>query len=464
MSVSSVATPRHDEQAQQEMSNPLPLVRATVRSLLLSTPSYNELAGTRRRKLAEAMVRVCHAAAALIQEEIVSDADARRVVAKSSAPVHEPVHDQALNETGPQPTPFATAQTAGQSFSGVSAARVAGTTQAILNAVSFPRFVTDLINGVFKAMIDSSIQQMNAFVELLNNVAASVEGFADSNLGSDQARAWLAQRYPGSFETVNDSEGDGSNGSLTGGTVLQLRDGASMPSADVLKTDLGLAEGETPPSGDPEHTLLPFARRWLAKKRQEMLATLVMLGMQRIVVDSGRINAAMRFHIDTRSAAQEDQGSTFDWKNQISGSASFGVGAWGASASMTNTIGYVSTQRTQTTEEMNTDLDLSSSVEINFRSDYLPLDRLAGPGQTDRIRANSRNPDAEAAHAAQEARNTRAAAAASDQSRRDALNRALTPSTPSAPAPGSAGTVEAADRARQRAGGQQAQSAQSTRS
>ena len=44
---------------------------------------------------------------------------------------------------------------------------------------------------------------------------------------------------------------------------------------------------------------------------------------------------------------------------------------------MTNTIGYVSTQKTQTSEEMNTDLDLTSSVELVFKSDYVPLDRLA---------------------------------------------------------------------------------------
>ena len=48
----------------------------------------------------------------------------------------------------------------------------------------------------------------------------------------------------------------------------------------------------------------------------------------------------------------------------MNASGSFGVGLWGVSASMLNTIGYVSTQRTQTTEEMNTDLDLNSSVEV----------------------------------------------------------------------------------------------------
>jgi hypothetical protein len=422
----------------------LTAVRKVVRTHLLSAPAYLALDRSGREQMARAMVRVCHAAAALAHEEAASDAAAR---ANQSA---------SLPAAASTPRPLATAQAAGDSFSGVSAAKVAGTTQAILNAVSFPRFVTDLINGVFKSMLDSGIQQLNTYVELLNNVAASTEGFSDSNLGADRARGWLAERYPDSFDLQRepgDSEGDGQPGPAK--TTLLLKPGASMPSPEALKTDLGLADSDPAPSGDPEATLVPLARRRLAKMRQEMLATMVMLGLQRIVIESGRISAAMRFHIDTRSAAQEDRGSTFDWKNQLNVAGSYGFGPWGVSASMSNTIGYVSTQRTQTTEEMNTDLDLNSSVEINFKSDYLPLNRLASADQVGRIRANTRNPDAEEAKAAEEARAKRAAsAAAGDEARRSSLDRILTPSQPTAPAPGSPGTVGAAEKARKDAADQ----------
>src|SRR5262249_51485270 len=153
--------------------------------------------------------------------------------------------------------------TAGDSFSGVSASQVAGTTRAILNAVSFPRFVTELINGVFKAILDSSIQQMHSFVDLLNNVSASTEGFADAHMGPDRARAWLVERYPGSFELEDGGEDN------EPGARLRLRDGAPLPSAAALKADLGLADTETIPTGDPERTLLPLARNRLAKMQQE---------------------------------------------------------------------------------------------------------------------------------------------------------------------------------------------------
>jgi len=119
-------------------------------------------------------------------------------------------------------------------------------------------------------------------------------------------------------------------------------------------------------------------------------------GLQRLVVESGRLNASMRFHIDTRSAAASDAGSRFDFSNRFEASGKFGFGPWGVEAKMTNTIGYVSTQRDQTTEEMNTDLDLNSSVELYFKTDYLPLELMAGKGQVDRIKVNTLNPNADA--------------------------------------------------------------------
>ncbi len=391
----------------------LPTVRSAVRDLLLSTPAFQDLPPDRRRQLAEAMVTVCHSAAALIVEEIESDSAARAAPVARAASVER--------------QPLATAQATGAGFTPGAAQQIGDVTRSVLNAVSFPRFVAELINGVFKAMIDSSMQQMNAYVDLLKNVAATVNGFADSQVGPAAARNWLAERYPESFEIIGDTE------ELEPGEerdpdepppqqTLRLKPGAAMPSPEAIKTDLGLNENESVPTGDPERTLVPFARRHLAKSRQGMLATMVMLGMQRIVVESGRITASMRFHVDTRSAAQEDKASKFDFRNQINASGSFGAGPWGVSASVSNTIGYVSTQRSQNTEEMNVDLDLNSSVEINFKSDYLPLNRMTTSGQADRIRENSLNPEAEAI----KARTDRAKLASdSDKARRDALNSDL---------------------------------------
>jgi hypothetical protein len=176
---------------------------------------------------------------------------------------------------------------------------------------------------------------------------------------------------------------------------LALVPGGSFPDEGALRMALGVPEGSTIPPGNPEG-LVPLARAALARNKQQMLATMVQMGLQRIVIESGRLNASMRFHVDTSSAANEDRGSQFDLRNTIKAGARGGFGPWGAEAKVQNTIGYVTTERSQTSEEINTELDLDSGVELIFRTDYVPLDRLAGGRERERIRVNALNPEAEA--------------------------------------------------------------------
>ncbi|WP_193552900.1 MULTISPECIES: hypothetical protein [Xanthomonas] len=350
---------------------PQPWVRAAVREVLERAPHYQALTPHDRQALARSMVTVSALAADLLAEEHAADQQIARTA----------------------PTVLARAQEQQPAF-GDAAQRIADTTRGVLNAVSFPRFVTDLINGVFRAMLDSNAQQMQQYVELLGAVSASASGFERTQFGLAQVRQWVAEHFPEAIEYDAPDPADMPDPDEQDQQRLRLRSGASMPVADDIRATLGLADDESVDASNPEQ-LVPLARRYLARQRQQMLATMVAMGMQRIVVDSGRINAAMRFHIDTRSAANEDRGSQFSMQNRVKASGKFGMGAWGASAEIENNIGYVSTQRSQRTEEMNTDLDLSSSVELNFHSDYLPLNQMAAQAQADRIRSATLNPSAD---------------------------------------------------------------------
>lgn len=401
------------QRAASPNGQPPLVVRDAVRSLLMSSKAYQDLPPEQRSAFAQALVQVCHTAVELIGEE------ARN-------------HPQALSKA-----PVAFAQSAGSQFSGVATDKIAGTTRAILNAVSFPRFVTELINGVFKALVDSNQQQMQSYVELIKNVAATTEGFADANLAPARARQWLVDAFPGSFELdggVDEDTDPRDAAEEQQETRVRLKPGASKPSDEALRVGLGLEPSESVPSGDPETTLVPYARRALARQRQQMLATMVMMGMQRIVIESGRLNASMRFHIDTRSAANSEDAKRFDFQNTLEASGKLGFGPWGVEAKMTNTIGYVSTEKNQTTEEMNTDLDLNSSVELYFKTDYLPLSQLAGKEQVDRIKVNTLNPDAEedAARKSRDARLT--SARASETQRMSSLDTSHSPPAAAKPA------------------------------
>lgn len=365
---------------------PDPAVRGALRTILTASEQFQALDPGTRRDLASSLVRVAHAATTLAADS-------------------EPA--------APRPA-LAAAQSAGDIFSGTAVDRVARSTQQILNAVSFPRFVTELITGVFKAMNDSNQQQLQAYVELIRNVAATTEGFADAQIGTAGARQWLAEKFPGNF-TIQGMDDDTSaeeraamspeerqelQAERDRSTRLVLSPGASMPSEGALRSALSLRPDEPLPSASPE-ALVGFARAAMARNRQQMLGSMVMMGLQRIVIESGRISAGMRFHIDASSAAQEDKGSSFDFRNEVAASGSFGMGPWGASASVKNTIGYVTTDQQRTTESLNTNVDLNSQVELVFRSDYVPLTRLAGVEEVERIKVNTLNPYEEERLAAQ---------------------------------------------------------------
>jgi len=108
--------------------------------------------------------------------------------------------------------------------------------------VNFPAFVADLMKGVFDAILKASIDQMKAFAKLIAAVARSLDQFRDQNISDKQARDFLTEQFPD------------------------------------LKAD------------HPKLKAKPPAGR-LATTRQQLLATMVLMGINRVVVTDGRIRA-----------------------------------------------------------------------------------------------------------------------------------------------------------------------------
>jgi hypothetical protein len=348
-----------------ELARPPVEIRNGIREALSGAPGFDGLDSADRREIAHALVRIAHAAK-LLEDEAGEPAPTVRAVRALSA---------------------------GDELSGAAVDRMASTTRRMLNAISFPRFVNELITGVFRAMVETNQQQLQQYIELVRGVSQSLEGF--SSLGGDDnmARRWLAERFPQSYR-IEEPDRDDTPDPEDLPEPARLISIGSAPSADALRSALSLEADAEVPSGGAE-SLVPYVRRALARNRQQMLATMVQMGMQRIVIDSGRINAAMRFHIDASSAAAEDRGSRFDTRTSVGASGSFGFGPWSASASVSTTIGYVSTTDVSTREELNASADLNSSVELHFRTDQVPLDRIASQQTVDRLRLNTLNPERE---------------------------------------------------------------------
>src|SRR5437868_1796926 len=147
---------------------------------------------------------------------------------------------------------------------------------ALSDEIDFPDFVASLVHGTFDAIVDASIRQMESYADLVSAVAKSVEQFTEDNVTLNQARDWLAQQYPQDLYLD------------LAGSPKVLPKPAQGEAADQPRSPDWLKEyqleGEELTPELIEEQLVPRARTHVGQSRQQMLATMVMLGLNRIVV------------------------------------------------------------------------------------------------------------------------------------------------------------------------------------
>jgi hypothetical protein len=66
----------------------------------------------------------------------------------------------------------------------------------MVKQVDFPAFVAGLIQGTFRAIVNSSIEQMKAYADMVKSVSASIDDFKDKNTTENKSRDHLARKYP----------------------------------------------------------------------------------------------------------------------------------------------------------------------------------------------------------------------------------------------------------------------------
>jgi hypothetical protein len=337
------------------------------------------------------LVKIASYSAALVQDDWATSKKLGQIPVLRQQTVFGPLSQMAgTGGKSPIATAAAEEKAAADEFSPRAASQVAKITRETLNAIAFPTFVADLIKGTFQAIVNASIQQMEAYGNLLANVAKTVDQFMADNITDNQARDYLADRYPGHFRVEIDDKA----------ARVRTRDSASdLPKPD-FKTDLGITDDVEIDDDTAEEKLVPAARRKLAQSRHSLLSTMVIMGINRIVVTSGRIRATMGFRIDAKDHATAQSASQFDFKNETKAHLSYGGGlaSWlgGPSGSIetTNTVAYVSSTKKDSSDELDVHADLTGEVDLKFKSDYFPMERLANPQMMALIQGHTPNPPA----------------------------------------------------------------------
>lgn len=369
-----------------------PLVATSVRRLLEATPAYRALPPAEQAQLARQMVKVGSYLATPEGMDVRDEA----IAAAQANPVEE-AKKRASEDRG----------FAGQDF--VPGATRAGVDQfgQLVQKVDFPAFVGGLIKNVFEAIVDSSMQQMKAYGELVANVAKTVDQFAQDNITSNNARDFLANRFPDVLEISESSTASGfaeeGAPSATQPTV-GVRSDVEDPTAALarISAEIGLAKAVTDltePAQESE--LVRQAQLQIARQRQQMLASMVMLGINRIVVTDGLINAKVVFDMRASDqAARQQRASLYDRASSSTqaGAAAVGFFGWGGGGAYANTRNdHVTTVQSSVddTSESRAEVKarLTGEVRVNFKSDYFPMEKLASPQMIAAIQGNSTPPD-----------------------------------------------------------------------
>jgi len=151
----------------------------------------------------------------------------------------------------------------------------------LLSATTFPVFVSRLIDGVFGAIVNASIQQMEAYADLVAHAAASVSEFIADNITADRAWTELTNTFPQVFCT-----------SSRGGRGSASEAKPDRPTVAHMARALGLRRPwPAVDSAEGRRVLITAVRRRIARERQRSLALALSMGINRIVVSDGRISA-----------------------------------------------------------------------------------------------------------------------------------------------------------------------------
>jgi len=189
--------------------------REAVRGLLQRSQAFNALPEDRRRQLAHDLVQI---------GSYLAEPDGQRL-RRQSPQVRALAGDRSDEPVKPvQPPAFGQASKAG-----------AQNMIDLVKGLDFPGFVSGLVQGVFHSIVDSSIQQMEAYGQLVANVSKSLNQFRDDNPTDNQGRDQLVDQFPDLFVLStggDDAFGDfGSDGSTPPQPRVVLREDIDEKSA-----------------------------------------------------------------------------------------------------------------------------------------------------------------------------------------------------------------------------------------
>jgi hypothetical protein len=329
----------------------LATVRSEVRSILEATPAFRAMAAPDQKALANAMVRV----GSFLSKDDAGwlDGQPPPIATAQAAPANTATATVEKDPIGDLKQRLADKpDLVGKEFQAGAVREGVEQYGELVKKVDFPNFVSGLVNGVFKAVVDASIEQMKAYGELLAACAKTVDEFARDNITDGAARDQVRSKFP----HLDDDDG--------------------------------------------EAALVAAAKVELARQRQSLMATMVLLGINRIVITNGQINAKVVFDMRAEDSAKRQATAELHDEAKSSSFAAehnFSPMPWNVSANVSGrSQSHVATVESAVddTSEAKAEVkaQLTGEVQLKFKSETFPLERMVSAGGLALLNARAEPP------------------------------------------------------------------------
>jgi hypothetical protein len=250
----------------------------------------------------------------------------------------------------------------------------------LVDSVDFPKFVADLLKAVFDANLDVMKKQTDTYIKLMKEATKSSADFI-KQVKDDETFARLAESRGGQYNVISEKAPDGTS-----------------------KLALTNPEGEKVDTEDSEvKRAILEAKINMAKEHRAALREVLLMGVTRLVVNKGKIDASVEFtiHATRESKAHHDDqnintvNAQFDYDPPL-----FGLfGGPSGSVSISNTNIQVNTSDKKAADDLTA--TLKGAVSIEFKTDYFKLDNFATMYADGGVAALQPGPGAPGAAAAQ---------------------------------------------------------------
>jgi hypothetical protein len=226
----------------------------------------------------------------------------------------------------------------------------------LVDSVDFPKFVADLLKAVFDANLVVMKQQTDSYIKLMKEATKSSADFIKQIKDDD------------TFAKLAESKGDKYNV-----TTEQSEAGAkklALTTPDGEKCDVEDAEVKKD---------ILEAKIMMAKEHRAALREVLLMGVTRLVIDKGTVEAGVDFSIKASRESKshhDDQNINVTQLDMSYDSPLGGIfGGPSGSMSVTNTNIQVNASDKKATDDLSA--TLHGKVSIQFKTDYFKLDNFA---------------------------------------------------------------------------------------